>query len=279
MANASGRVAGLRRRLAARRQSELPSTELEAFRRAGSAVYEVCLLAEERRGALRASGLHPWEAGPADASLFLAVWNARVHQSLAAELLDSDAQEDPATAGYVPAATYRQAWSLFLPVAPWLSVARRAAANGDFWVGEECDLPNGLPEMHPPRDAPRKHLRGLLTAADVLDRLLQQELGSVLSAGATPDRFTDSMQRIDELAAQARASLHYAQGLWHPRVSAELQGVIVGHLFPGVVLAHHVGQFLSLPELVQQYQAGGRPSRRRRGTQRQPSALPLYPPR
>ena len=265
MVSTAGRVAGLRQRLAARRQSEVPSTELEAFRRAGSAVYEVCLLAEQRRGALTASGQHPWAAGPADASLFLAVWNARVHQSLAAELLDSDAREDPATAGYVPAATYRQAWALFQPVAAWLAVARRAAANDDFWVGDEHDLPTGLPPLHAPRDAPRKHLRGLLTAADVLDRLLEQELGSVLSAGSPPERFADSMRRVDELAAQARASLHYAQGLWHPQAGAELQAVIVGHLFPGVVLAHHVGQFLSLPELVQQYQQAIRPSRRSRG--------------
>lgn len=267
MGSAAEQAAGLRRRLAARRQKEISSTELEAFRRAGSAVYEVCLLAEERRAALRAAGRHPWDAGPADASLFLAVWNARVHQTLAAELLDSDACEDPATAGYVPAATYRQVWSFFQPVARWLTVARRAEANDDFWVGDEHDLPTGLPALHSPRDAPRKHLRGILTAADVLDRLLEQELGSVVSAGPPPERFADGMRRVDELAAQARASLHYAQGLWHPLASAELQAVIVGHLFPGVVLAHHVGQFLSLPELVQQYQYAGRPSRRRRGAQ------------
>lgn len=199
MGSAAGQAAGLRRRIAARRQKEISSTELEAFRRAGSAVYEVCLLAEE----LRAAGRHPWDAGPADASLFLAVWNARVHQSLAAELLDSDACEDPATAGYVPAATYRQVWSLFQPVARWLTVARRAEANDDFWVGDEHDLPTGLPPMHSPRDAPRKHLRGILTAADVLDRLLEQELGSVVSAGPPPERFADGMRRVDELAAGA----------------------------------------------------------------------------
>jgi hypothetical protein len=261
-----GHVAGLRRRWAAQRQMELPTLELEAFRRAGSTVYDVCLLAEERRSSLRAAGRHPWDAGPADASLLLAAWNARVHQSLAVELLESDAREDPRTAGYVPAGTYRQVWDLFAPVERWISVARRAHVSDSFWVGDEHELPVGLPLLHS-RSAPAKHLRGLLTAADVLDRLLEQEFGAVTSAGPPPDRFAASRVRVDELAAQARASLHYAQGLWHPELSAELRAVIVGHLLPGMALAHHVGQFLCLPELVEQYQHRGRASSQRRGPQ------------
>ena len=254
----------LLRLLAARRQQEVETVQLEALRRAGSAVPELALLADRLRDELRAAGQHPWEADPATASLFLSVWNAQVYQALGAELLDSDRREDPRTAGYVPVATYRQSWAFFSQVAPWLSAARRAAASDDVWVGDEVDLPVSLATVLHPVSTPVKHLKGLLTAGDVLDQLLEQQLGAVHAAGPVPERWTGALRRIDELAAQARASLHYAQGLWHPDVDGDLAAVVVGHLHPALVLEHHVGQFLALPELVLRYRSPHR-LRRLRG--------------
>ena len=257
--------ASLITRWLARRQDEVATTQLEAFRRAGTGVFQVCLLADERRAALAAEGRHPWDGDAASTSLFLAAWNARVHQALAVELLDNDAREDPRTAGFVPVETYRQVWTLFQPVQEWMSAAQRAAATPDFWIGDEVDLPSALPALHRPRGAPAKHLKGLLVAGDALDRLVEQELGAVVSAGAPPARYEPVLHRIHELAAQARASLHYAQGLWHPGVTGELQDVIVGHLHPALVLEHHLGQFLALPELATRYRTGPlQPSGRRR---------------
>lgn len=242
-------------RWTARRQDEVPTTQLEAFRRAGAGVFQVCLLADERRAALRAEGRHPWDADAASTSLLLAAWNARVHQTLAVELLDNDAREDPRTSGFVPVETYRQVWTLFQPVQSWLSAAHRAAATPDFWIGDEADLPSALPALHRSRAAPPKHLKGLLVAGDALDRLVEQELGAVVGAGEPPARYASALHRIHELAAQARTSLHYAQGLWHPGVTGELQDVILGHLHPALVLEHHVGQFLALPELATSYRS------------------------
>lgn len=142
------------RRMAARRQQEVSAGQLQALRRAGSAVFDLALVVDRKRDELRASGTHPWDADPATASLFLAAWNAQVLYTLGTELLDSDAREDPSTAGFVPVVTYRQVWSLLEPVGRWIALARRAEANSDFWIGSDADLPTGLPQMLVPRLSP-----------------------------------------------------------------------------------------------------------------------------
>lgn len=247
-----------RNRLAARRHQEVPVTELEAFRRAGSGVYELSLLVEQRRRELSAQGRHPWECDASTSSLLVATWNARSLQTLGAELLDSDRREDPGTAGFVPLVTYRQAWSFFQPVAGWMALARRAAASPDVCAGEEVELPAALPPLLGLRSGPRKHQRGMLNAGDALSALVEQELGAVLGAGPPPARYASVLQRVEELAAQARSGLQYAQGLWHPASTRELETVIVRHLHPALVLEHHLGQFLALPELAVRYRTGWR---------------------
>jgi hypothetical protein len=111
-------------------------------------------------------------------------------------------------------------------------------------------------------DAPRKHLKGLLIAADAVDRLVDQQLGAVLSVGDPPQRWRPQFDRVRELAAHARGALHYAQALWHPDADRELQEIIIRHLQPALVMEHHLGQYLALPELLDQYRSGRRPARR-----------------
>lgn len=249
---------GLTTRWWAGRRKEVSSLQLEAYRRAGSAVFDLHLAAEHRRQELVAAGRHPFDADPASASLFLCAWNARVHQTLACELLDADYREDPRTRGFVPPVTYRHALALFGPVQAWLSAGRRAEVSSDFWVGHEVALPVGLPDLHQPRFGPRKASRGLLTAGDVLHGLLEESLGAVSSAGEPPAKWRPALGRITELAAQAQTALRYAQGLWHPHSSSELDSVIHGHVLPAIVLEHHLGQFLALPELVDGYRKAPR---------------------
>lgn len=255
--DALGPPPGITTRWVAGRRKEVSALQLEAYRRAGSAVFDLHLSADARREELIASGRHPFEADGASASLFLCAWNARVHQSLACELLDTDYREDPRTRGFVPPVTYRHALALFGPVQGWLSAGKRAEVNADFWIGDEVDLPAALPDLHQPRFGPRKATRGLLTAGDVLHGLLEEALGCIASAGDPPAQWRPTLTRIQELAAQAGTALRYAQGLWHPHSSAELDSVIHGHVLPAIVLEHHLGQFLALPELVDGYRTDG----------------------
>ena len=106
------------------------------------------------------------------------------------------------------------------------------------------------------RGGPRKHIRGLLAAGDALDNLCEQQLAAVQAAGRPPARHTARLARIQELFAQARASLHYAQGLWNPELGRDLEQVLFGHLQPALVLHHHLGQYLAMPELVVAYRTG-----------------------
>ena len=246
----------LRRRVAARRKQEVPSTQLQALRRAGGDVHDLALVVEQRRAELRASGTHPWDADPGTASLFLATWNARALHALGSALLDSDAREDPSTAGFVPPVTHRQVWSWLEPVGDWIALARRAQANPDVWIGSDADLPTALPPLLPLHSGPRKHVRGLLAAGDALDALAEQQLAAVLSAGSPPARHAARLARVQELFAQARASLHYAQGLWNPELSRDLEKVLLDRLHPSLVLHHHLGQYLALPELMVAYRTG-----------------------
>lgn len=249
---------GLTRRVYAGLRNEVPAEQLEAFRRAGSAVFELQLFAEEHLAELAASGRHPWDADASSASLLLCTWTARLHQTFAAELLDADYQAAPRTAGFLPPVTAQQAWAFFEPVGRWLNHGRRAAAATSFWIGDEEDLPSALPELFDDPDAPGRHLRGLLTAADAIDRQLEESLGVVICAGDPPARWSEHLTRIRELAAQAQSSLRYAQALWHPGSSPDLDRIIRSHLHPALVLEHHVGQFLALPELLDSYRTGSR---------------------
>lgn len=249
----SDRAPTLVNRLVARRRGQVSTLQLEAYRRAGSAVFDLHLLADRRRDELRAAGTHPWAADPASASLFLCDWNARAHQALACELLDADLRYEPITRGFVPSVTYRQVWALFEPVQGWLSRGHRAAVSPSAWVGDEVDLPASLPPLHTPRFGPPSFVRGMLTAGDVLHGLLEEALGAVLAAGEPPPQHAAALDRITELAAQAHTALRYAQGLWHPQTTSELDLVVLGHALPAVVLEHHLGQYLALPELVERY--------------------------
>ena len=257
----STRGPSLLNRLVAGVKREQRTDSLLAFERAGSAVFELDLLVDERRRELLTAGVHPWDADSATASLFLAVWVARVHHTLGSEVLHADAVLDPRTRGHVPPQTYRQAWAFFQPVAFWLTAARRAGASSDYWVGHDADLPAQLPSVFRLADAPPKHLKGLLMAADAVDRLVDQTLSAVLSAGDPPARWRPHAERLQELAAQARTELHYGQGLWHPGADRELQEIILRHVQPALVLEHCLGQFLALPELLTSYRDGQPPAR------------------
>lgn len=259
--NARPRPSLFNRAVASARR-EVPTVNLEAFARAGSAVFELDLLVDARRSALHAAGTHPWDADGATCSLFLATWVTRVHQTLGSEVLNADQALDPRTRGYVPPATHRQAWAFFQPVPAWLAYAQRAGAAPDYWIGNDVDLPAGLPSVFRLGDAPRKHLKGLLVAADAVDRLVDQQLGAVLSAGDPPQRWRAQFDRVRELAAHARGALHYAQALWHPEADRELEEIIIRHLQPALVMEHHLGQYLALPELLDQYRTGQPPLRR-----------------
>lgn len=259
-------------RAVAAARGEVSTASLRAFERAGSAVFELDLVVDERRRELRAAGIHPWDADSATASLLLAVWVARVHQTLGAEVLDADHALDPRTTGFVPKATYRQAWAFFQPVSTWVGCARRAAASDDYWIGNEAELPVSLPSVFGLTDAPGKHLKGLLMAADAVDRLVEQTLGAVLAAGDPPARWQPQLRRIRELAAQARAAMHYGQALWHPEADRQLEEIILRHVQPALVLEHHLGQFLALPELLDRYRTEHPPARRQQRTRRRSGA-------
>lgn len=212
-----------------------------------------------RRKEMRPSSWRPTgEPAPGSSTCTWSPTRDGRRQALASDLLDSDYREDPPYARVRPGHDLPARARLFTPVQAWLSAGRRAEVSRDFWIGDEVDLPIGLPDLHQPRFGHRKSVRGLLTAGDVLHGLLEESLGAVAAAGQPAAQWRPQLERIHELVAQAHTALRYAQGLWHPHSSVGLDEVILGHVLPALVLEHHLGQFLALPELVEGYRSPAR---------------------
>ena len=94
-------------------RGEVSTADLESRRRAGAIAYS---LAQE------AEGITETDRG---ARLFkLCAWNAFALQTIADTLIDCDAQDDPATAGYVPRSTLLYATACVDQVPRWISCAR-----------------------------------------------------------------------------------------------------------------------------------------------------------
>src|SRR5689334_16886005 len=116
-------------RLTARWKGEVGVGTLEAFRRAGGAVYTDYHEAELVRRRLVEEGVDPWQVDRALGAQMLCAWNAFVVQVLGEHLLDADFATDPRTAGFLPAVTHEQVSRCFEAAERWSSLARQAAAG------------------------------------------------------------------------------------------------------------------------------------------------------
>lgn len=240
-------------RLAARLHGEVPADQLEAFRRAGSGVYESYLAAESVLTGLAASGTHPWAAPAQVRGQLLCTWNAYLLQTLGAALLDADYRAMPSTVGYLPPVTAQQAWALFEQVEPWLSRARQSEHSSSLEVADDLALPADLPAWVEVEPCPRAHLDAMLTAAQEVGSHLEALLGALADAGTPPAGLAPAYERVQRLALDAQSATSYAAGLVHPGADAAMHEVIERHLHAALETSYHLGQLIAAPELVEGY--------------------------
>jgi len=226
---------------------EVSSDTLEAYRRAGNAVYDLLKQVEDQRLALKVQGVHPWKVEAATQVEFLCAWNAFALQTLGDEFLDADSRASPATVGYVPPVTARQVHTFYSQVEEWLSRARQAQSNPAYQL--DVDVPADLPPWAEVEPCPGPHLDAMLAATRAL-RTHAEGAMAVFEVAGTPQERQNTVQQLRQLLADASTKAEYAQGLWGRDVPQELHEQIERHVKVALEEYYHLGQYLAVPRLL-----------------------------
>lgn len=258
---------GLWGRLLARIEGEVPADTLEAYRRAGVEVYDALQQVEDRRLELKLQNVDPWSVEPATQAQFLCTWNAFALQTLGDQFLEADYRLNPATVGYVPPITARQALAFYKEVEGWVNRAQRARSNPEYRL--DVAVPADLPAWEEVDPCPRAHLEAMRVATRELQGHAEAALAVFQIELASPDRQRGA-RRLHELLAEATAKSEYAQRLWTPGVSQTIHEAIERHFHEALAGFYRLGQLLAMPGLLDQ---APRTPRAERGSG--PARLPL----
>lgn len=235
-------------RLCALLKGEVSAEVLEAYRRAGGAVYKLLDDVEDQRLACKVQGRHPWELEEAKQAELLCTWNAFALQTLGDQLVAADERADPTTVGYVPPVTAEQALLLYNQVEGWLSRARQAQSNPAYRC--DVDLPAELPPWVEVEPCPRPHLEAMLEASRSLWAHAEAAMATFPTA-EVPSEWQTAIERLRQLLAEANAKADYAEQLSGGRVPPQLHERIERSLKEALEGYYRLGQLLAMPELIE----------------------------
>lgn len=250
-------------RVLARLQGEIPATELEAYRRAGSDVYALIDDIEHDRAEGRLQGRDAWSEPDALQAASLCAWNAFALQVLGDQLLAADYESEPSTVGYLPPVTAQQVLAFYGQVPDWLRRARQARASESYRL--DVDVPAALPSWSEVEPCPRPHLAAMRTALDRL-RTHTSAAMSGFHIDLDDDERRRAHDRVHEVLAEAEAAASYADRLWAPAIPMSVHEAIEGHAQLAVERFYEAGQLLYMPRLAL--------APRRQMTQPRPRSLP-----
>jgi len=215
-------------------RGEVSTADLESRRRAGAIAYS---LAQE------AEGVTETDRG---ARLFkLCAWNAFALQTIADTLIDCDAQDDPATAGYVPRSTLRYATACVDQVPRWISCAR--VVRDDPEARLAAPLPASLPPWRYDESTTHGELHGLRTAYEALQPRVETGLQSLAAAQAVE---AGRLGHMRHMLAEMRSSAEYAEAIMRPNLGPVDRGEVRAGLLQALRSAFALGQVLVLPTLT-----------------------------
>jgi len=211
-------------------RGEVSAAELAARRGAGTAAYSLLDEAAAADGDDRGT------------RLFRAcAWNAFALQTIAETLIDVDAADDPATAGYVPRATLFFARACVDRVPDWIRLARIAQSDPDARV-------RGLPARLPPwrSNEPTRHgeLHGLRTAYESLEARVDADLRAL----AADPRVLVRLRRV---RAEMESAAEYAGAISLRDAGPADRGEARWRLLSALERAFLLGQLVALPSLVE----------------------------
>ncbi len=240
--------------------SEVSQAELDAYR-SGARFLDDLDAAIQTRIIARPlkPGVGPW-ARPRNQHYAMAFANiARELSTIGTVMLESDAQESPGTAGYLPPVTFRQVKALYEQVARYAQLAWEALANPRYVASVSLPVALG-PRIEAEGKCPILHLKGIHAAARSLhalgDQKLQEFLGTVRTAGVAPD---DNIKRalgdLTQLWARAQARFGYASNQLAVlsqggSVTMEVHEDAEDRLWYSLTDYFVMAQLIAMPELV-----------------------------
>lgn len=211
-------------------RGEVSTADLESRRRAGAIAYSLAEEADAFDGTGRGAQLFK-----------LCAWNAFALQTIADTLIDCDAQDDPATAGFVPRSTLRYATACVDQVPTWIRCAR--VVRGDPEAQLAAPLPASLPPWR--YDEPTTHgeLHGLRTAYEALQPRVETGLQAVQ---VEPAR----LGQLRGMLAEMTSAADYAEAMMRPKLRPVDRGEVRVRLLDALRHAFELGQALALPTLT-----------------------------
>jgi hypothetical protein len=223
-------------------RGEVSTADLESRRRAGAIAYS---LAQEAEGVT--------ETGRGARLFKLCAWNAFALQTIADTLIDCDAQDDPATAGYVPRSTLRYATACVDQVPRWISCAR--VVRDDPEARLAAPLPASLPPWRYDESTTRGELHGLRTAYEALQPRVETGFQALAGAQAVD---TGRLGHMRRMLAEMQSSAEYAEAIMRPNLGPVDRGEVRARLLQALRSAFELGQVLVLPTLTDVVQTHSR---------------------
>jgi hypothetical protein len=204
-----------------------------------------------RRGAGTAAYSLADEAGGADGDdrgtrLFkVCAWNAFALQTIADKMIETDAANDPATAGYVPESTLRYASECLDGVPDWIRLARVVQSDPDARVG---NLPARLPQWRTSESTRLGELRALRAAYEALEARVASEI-QALEAATAGNR--GALTDIKRTRAEMESAADYAYAMSLPGVGPVDRGEARWRLLSALEKVFALGQLVALPTLAE----------------------------
>lgn len=210
-------------------RGEVSAAELTARRGAGTAAYSLFDEAASAEGDDRGT------------RIFRAcAWNAFALQTIAETLIDVDAAEDPATAGYVPPSTLRYAAECVDRVPDWIRLARVAQSDPDARIR---GLPAQLPVWRTDEPTRRSELHALRTAYESLEARVGGDLRSVSAAPAV-------LAQLRRVRAEMESAAEYAGAIGLRDAGPVDRGEARWRLLSALERVFLLGQLVAVPSLA-----------------------------
>jgi hypothetical protein len=240
-------------------KGEKSQAELETYRRASRQIDDLEAAIQTQVLAAPARGAAPWDRPAHYQQAMAFAWIARAHSTICSTLMEIDAKEDPATAGYLPVVTFGQIKELYVQVPDVIHSAWEALANPRYQSSRPLPLPLG-PRIEASGKCPLVHMKGIQAAAKALDDFGQARLNSYLASlqgvSSIPAAVEPIVAQFQQIRARAQSKLTFAND--------QLAAIATGQSVPletheaaetrlWEALSDHfmLGQFLAMPKLLE----------------------------
>lgn len=240
-------------------QGQTSQAELDHYRRATTYIQDLELAVKAQILDIPlAPGMGPWQRPRHHHYALVFTSIARDLTAIAGSLLESDAREDPATAGYVPLVTFEQIKALYRQLPDFTRRAWEALANPRYVP--DVPLPIALaPRAEAQGKCPLVHLKGMHAAATTLDAIdrgrIEGFLKLVKGCGVVPpDAVKEALGHLTQLWARAQANYAFTRQqlslVSSSNVPLATHEEAEDRLWDSLVEHFLVGQFVAMPELV-----------------------------